>query len=61
VEGHLDGKLYLEHTLAEPVAGRIGLWSKADSHVYFDGYTVVPAAIPASPTPKKNPDAGAMH
>ena len=43
VEGYLDGKLYLEHTLAEPVTGRIGLWSKADSHVYFDGYTVTPA------------------
>jgi hypothetical protein len=42
VEGYLDGKLYLEHTLSEPVAGRIGLWSKADSHVYFDGYTVTP-------------------
>jgi hypothetical protein len=43
VEGYLDGKLYLEHTLAELVTGRIGLWSKADSHVYFDGYTVTPA------------------
>ena len=43
VEGWLDGKLWLEHTLAEPVSGRIGLWSKADSHVYFDDYTVMPA------------------
>src|SRR5690349_2714617 len=43
VEGYLDGKLYLEHTLAEPVSGRIGLWSKADSHVYFDDFTVTPA------------------
>jgi hypothetical protein len=43
VEGYLNGKLYLEHTLPEPVTGRIGLWSKADSHVYFDGYTVTPA------------------
>jgi len=43
VEGYLDGKLYLEHTLAEPVTGRIGLWSKADSHVYFDAYDVAPA------------------
>ena len=43
VEGYLDGKLYLEHTLAEPVSGRIGLWSKADSHMYFDDYTVTPA------------------
>jgi hypothetical protein len=40
VEGYLDGKLYLQHTLAEPVSGRIGLWSKADSHVCFSDYTV---------------------
>ena len=43
VEGYLDGKLYLEQTLPEPVTGRIGLWSKADSHVYFDAYDVAPA------------------
>ena len=43
VESYLDGKLYLEHVLSEPVAGRIGLWSKADSHMYFDNYTVTPA------------------
>ena len=43
VEGYLDGKRYLEHTLPERVSGRIGLWSKADSHMYFDDYTVTPA------------------
>ena len=43
VEGYLDGKLYLEHTLPAPVSGRIGLWSKADSHVYFDDFAVTPA------------------
>jgi hypothetical protein len=43
IEGYLDGKLYLEHVLPEPVSGRIGLWSKADSHMYFDDYTVTPA------------------
>jgi hypothetical protein len=42
VEAYLDGKLYLEHTLPAPVSGRIGLWSKADSHMYFDDYTVTP-------------------
>ncbi len=39
VEGYLDGKLYLQHVLPEPVSGRVGLWSKADSHVYFDDFT----------------------
>jgi hypothetical protein len=43
VEASLDGKPYLEHMLPEPVSGRIGLWSKADSHMYFDDYTVTPA------------------
>src|SRR5215468_3703799 len=43
LEGYLDGKLYLEHTLAQPVSGRIGLWSKADSHMYFSDYTVMTA------------------
>ena len=43
VEGYLDGKLYLEHVLPQPVTGRIGLWSKADSHMYFDAYTVTPS------------------
>jgi hypothetical protein len=40
VEGYLDGKLYLEHTLDQPVSGKIGLWSKADSYMHFDGFTV---------------------
>ncbi|WP_245474835.1 hypothetical protein [Bradyrhizobium sp. Leo121] len=43
VEGYLDGKLYLEHTLAQPVSGRVGLWSKADSHVQFADYIVTAA------------------
>lgn len=43
VEGYLDGKLYLEDTLAQPVSGRIGLWSKADSYMHFTDYTVTTA------------------
>jgi hypothetical protein len=43
IVGYLDGKPYLEHVWSEPISGRIGLWSKADSHVYFDDYTVTPA------------------
>jgi ABC-2 type transport system permease protein len=38
VEGYLDGKLYLRHTLPEPVSGKIGLWSKADSYMHFDEF-----------------------
>ena len=43
VEGYLDGKLYLEHQLSQPVSGRVGLWSKADSRMYFSDLTVTPA------------------
>ena len=43
VEGYLNGKLQLEHTLPGRVSGKIGLWSKADSYVYFDDYTVAPS------------------
>jgi hypothetical protein len=43
VEGYLNGKLYLEAALPAPVSGRVGLWSKADSYVYFSDYTVTPA------------------
>ncbi len=40
VEGYLDGKPYLQHTLPAPVSGKIGLWSKADSYMHFDDFTV---------------------
>jgi hypothetical protein len=40
LEGCLDGKLYLEDTQAQPVSGRIGLWSKAGSYMRFTDYTV---------------------
>jgi hypothetical protein len=41
VKGYLDGKPYLEYDLPGPVSGKIGVWSKADSVVYFDDYRVV--------------------
>ena len=37
----LDGKHLLDYTLAEPVSGKVGVWS--DSLSYFDEYTVSPA------------------
>ncbi len=42
VKGYLDGKLYLEHTLGSAVSGKVGVWSKADSFVYFDDFKVRP-------------------
>jgi hypothetical protein len=43
IEGYLNGKLTLEDEWREPISGKIGLWSKADSYVFFDDYTVSPA------------------
>jgi hypothetical protein len=40
VKGYLNRTLYLEHTLSEPVAGKVGVWTKADSVTYFDDFTV---------------------
>jgi hypothetical protein len=40
----LDGKPYLDYTLPQPVSGRVGLWSKADSYVYFSDFVVHPAS-----------------
>lgn len=40
VSGFIDGKLLLEHTLDNDVSGRVGIWSKADSVVYFDDYCI---------------------
>ncbi len=40
LEGYLNGKLLLEYTLAEPVTGKVGVWSKTDSVSYFDDFTV---------------------
>ena len=42
--GYLDGEKMWEITDdAFKEAGKAGLWSKADSHVYFDAFTVTPA------------------
>ena len=40
VEGYINGHLYLSQTLPGPVSGRVGLWSKSDSVVYFDDFVV---------------------
>jgi 3-keto-disaccharide hydrolase len=40
IEGYVDDKKYLDYTLQENVRGRIGLWSKSDSHVLFKSFIV---------------------
>lgn len=40
IEGYVDDKKYLDYALQENVRGRIGLWSKSDSHVLFKSFIV---------------------
>jgi hypothetical protein len=42
LQASLDGKHLLDYTLAEPVSGKVGVWSKTDSVSYFDDFTVSP-------------------
>jgi hypothetical protein len=40
----LDGAPMQDYTLPAPVSGKIGVWSKTDSMIEFDDFTVTPSA-----------------
>ena len=40
LQASLNGKHLLDYALAEPLSGKVGVWSKTDSVSYFDDYTV---------------------
>jgi len=40
IKGYVNGKQYIANSLPAPVSGKVGLWTKADSVVYFDDYQV---------------------
>ncbi len=40
LQASVNGKHLLDYTLAEPVSGKVGVWSKTDSVAYFDDFTV---------------------
>ena len=42
VEGWLNGRLCLQANLEEAVSGKVGIWSKGDSVVYFNNFAVSP-------------------
>ncbi len=42
VTASLDGRDYVSLQIASPVDGKIGLWSKADSYVFFDDFYIKP-------------------
>jgi hypothetical protein len=43
LEGWLDGEHLLDYTLAAPVSGKVGVWSKTDSISEFADYVVTPS------------------
>jgi hypothetical protein len=47
----LDGKEHLRREFTEPLEGRVGLWSKADSKVLFREVTIEPLAAPKPSNP----------
>jgi hypothetical protein len=40
IKGYVNGKQYLSEPLPAQVSGKVGLWTKADSVVYFDDFQV---------------------
>jgi Laminin G domain len=40
LQASLNGRHLLDYTLTEPVSGKVGVWSKTDSVIYFDDFTV---------------------
>lgn len=40
VKGYVNDKHYISKELPDTVSGKVGLWTKADSVVYFDDYRV---------------------
>ena len=40
IVGYLNNVKYIDYTWRENIDGRIGLWSKSDSYVFFDNFTV---------------------
>jgi len=42
VVGSLNGKQYLVHDLHAPISGKVGIWSKSDSRMLFNAFSVSP-------------------
>ena len=40
IKGFLNDKLYINYKWKEKIRGKIGLWSKADSYVFFDDFSI---------------------
>lgn len=40
IKGFLNGKLYINYNWKDKISGKVGLWSKADSYVFFDDFAI---------------------
>ncbi len=40
IKAYLNGKLYLNYNFIRAIDGKIGLWSKSDSYVFFDDFNI---------------------
>jgi len=40
IKGYLNSKLYIDYTWKEAINGKIGLWSKSDSYVFFNNFSI---------------------
>ncbi len=40
IKGYLNNKIYINYNWREKINGKIGLWSKADSYVFFDDFSI---------------------
>jgi len=40
IKGYLNDKLFINYNWRENINGKVGLWSKADSYVFFDDFTI---------------------
>ncbi len=45
LKGYVDGELLIEYTAERPLAGYVGLWTKADSITYFDELSIEKGGI----------------
>jgi len=43
IAGYLDGRKYMDATLAIPVSGRVGVWAKTDCVALINSFSVEPA------------------
>lgn len=41
IEAYLNSRKEIDYTYNEDIDGKIGLWSKADSYVFFDRFSFV--------------------